>query len=211
VALVTFYRALLQSGDLAPVDALLASLAEHGHDALALAVTSLKEPAAAALVEQVVAESRPDVILNLTGFAVGTPGADTSAAGPFAAADCPVLQAILSGATEDDWRASTRGLGPRDLAMNVALPEVDGRIITRAVSFKSEASPDPLTEHARVAHRPVPDRIDLTARLAAAWTRLRRAPPSDRRVALILANYPTRDGRIGNGVGLDTPPAPWPS
>ena len=28
---------------------------------------------------------------------------------------------------------------------------------------------------------------------------------SDRRVALVLANYPNRDGRIGNGVGLDTP------
>ena len=31
--------------------------------------------------------------------------------------------------------------------------------------------------------------------------------PAERRVALILANYPTRDGRIGNGVGLDTPAA----
>ena len=26
-------------------------------------------------------------------------------------------------------------------------------------------------------------------------------------MALVLANYPTRDGRIGNGVGLDTPAA----
>ncbi|EPN13323.1 cobaltochelatase subunit CobN, partial [Pseudomonas syringae pv. actinidiae ICMP 19070] len=34
-----------------------------------------------------------------------------------------------------------------------------------------------------------------------------RLPNADKRVALILANYPTRDGRIGNGVGLDTPAA----
>ncbi|MBI3904405.1 MAG: cobaltochelatase subunit CobN, partial [Pseudomonas fluorescens] len=32
-------------------------------------------------------------------------------------------------------------------------------------------------------------------------------PNADKRIALILANYPTRDGRIGNGVGLDTPAA----
>jgi len=28
---------------------------------------------------------------------------------------------------------------------------------------------------------------------------------SQRRIALILANYPSRDGRLANGVGLDTP------
>src|SRR5207253_9871717 len=41
--------------------------------------------------------------------------------------------------------------------------------------------------------------------LARNWARLRATPPVERRVAIILANYPNRDGRIGNGVGLDTP------
>src|SRR5262249_45591648 len=45
----------------------------------------------------------------------------------------------------------------------------------------------------------------FVAALAAAWARLRATPPAERRLALILANYPNRDGRIGNGVGLDTP------
>src|SRR4029077_12758742 len=53
--------------------------------------------------------------------------------------------------------------------------------------------------------QPVADRIDATADLALAWVRLRRAEPPARRVALVLANYPHRDGRIANGVGLDTP------
>nr|MDJ0951828.1 cobaltochelatase subunit CobN [Alphaproteobacteria bacterium] len=44
-----------------------------------------------------------------------------------------------------------------------------------------------------------------TAALAAAWVRLRRTPVQDRRVAIVLANYPNKDGRMGNGVGLDTP------
>ncbi|MGE8455726.1 MAG: cobaltochelatase subunit CobN, partial [Pseudomonas alloputida] len=39
------------------------------------------------------------------------------------------------------------------------------------------------------------------------WVELARLPNAQKRVALVLANYPTRDGRIGNGVGLDTPAA----
>ena len=90
--------------------------------------------------------------------------------------------------------------------MNVALPEVDGRILSRAVSFKDPASRDTAVEADIVTYRPVPDRIQFVAELAANWARLRKTPPAERRVALILANYPNRDGRLGNGVGLDTPP-----
>ena len=35
--------------------------------------------------------------------------------------------------------------------------------------------------------------------------KLSSTPAADRRIAVVLANYPNRDGRIGNGVGLDTP------
>ena len=56
-----------------------------------------------------------------------------------------------------------------------------------------------------VRHAPEPDRVEFVAELAARWVSLRRTPAKDRRVALLLANYPNRDGRIGNGVGLDTP------
>ena len=49
------------------------------------------------------------------------------------------------------------------------------------------------------------DRIKFVAKLAANWCRLCKTPEDERCVAIILANYPNRDGRIGNGVGLDTP------
>src|SRR6202012_5044947 len=61
------------------------------------------------------------------------------------------------------------------------------------------------TGFAPTVFRPVEDRINATADLAHAWVRLRRTPRSGRRVAVILANYPSRDGRLANGVGLDTP------
>ncbi len=89
--------------------------------------------------------------------------------------------------------------------MNVALPEVDGRIMTRAVSFKSAARFDARVEANIVTHEPDFDRAAFVAQLAANWARLRVTPAGERQIALIMANYPNRDGRLGNGVGLDTP------
>ncbi len=210
VAAVVFYRGLVQAANTEPVDALIASLARAGLNALPLYATSLRDPVAAATVAELIAETCPNVILSATGFALSTPNPGLGrgrAETPFDSADCPVLQVVFSGGTESDWRTGTRGLSARDIAMNVALPEVDGRVLTRAVSFKDRARRDDLTEADIVAYRAVPDRIDFTARLAAAWVRLRRTPAPERRIALVLANYPNRDGRIGNGVGLDTPAA----
>ena len=119
---------------------------------------------------------------------------------------CPVvLQVVFSGSNEASWRDSTRGLGARDISMNVALPEVDGRLLSRAVSFKGAKKRDDLSEIDIIEYEPVSDRIDFVCKLASKWTQLRYKSSETRRIALILANYPNRDGRIGNGVGLDTP------
>ena len=64
------------------------------------------------------------------------------------ALDAPVLQVVLAGVGLEAWRASQRGLGPSDLAMHVALPEIDGRILTRAISFKEASARDAQTEFA---------------------------------------------------------------
>ena len=120
------------------------------------------------------------------------------------AADVPVLQVVLSGSTREAWAESGRGLSPADLAMNVVLPELDGRLLTRAISFKAEAPVDPRLEFASVRHRSEPDRVDYVARLAAAWARLGRKPRSQRKLALVLSDYPARGGRAGYAVGLDT-------
>ena len=204
VAAVVFYRALMQAGNTVVIDALIQSLDAAGLNALPVFAQSLKDPVAAAVLEDLMAAASPAVVLNATGFAVSVPGAARSAT-PFDEIDCPVLQVVFSGGNETAWREGTTGLGARDIAMNVALPEVDGRIFTRAVSFKGSARRDPLTETDIVTYEPVADRVDFVAGLAAGWARLRGRPVPDRRIALVLANYPNKDGRLGNGVGLDTP------
>ena len=191
VAALVFYRALVQSGTLAPVEALIAALDRVGLETQAIFVASLKDPEARDLV----AAAKSDIVLNATAFSAGV----------LEGIDCPVFQVVFSGSTEAAWRADARGLRTADLAMNAAMPEVDGRLLSRAVSFKTLRRRDPLTEADIVDYQPVADRIDFVAALAAAWVRLRRMPVPDRRVAIVLANYPNSDARIGNGVGLDTP------
>ena len=204
IAPIVFYRALMQAANTAPIDGLIAALEQQGLNPLPIHVTSLKDPVSAALIAELLAQAPPSVVLNATGFAVAAPGGEAVRT-PFHEADCLVLQVVFSGGGQAAWRDGTRGLGPRDIAMNVALPEVDGRILARAVSFKTAARYDAATQCDVVAYEPVADRIDFTAALAAGWARLRHTPAGERRVALVLANYPNRDGRIGNGVGLDTP------
>jgi cobaltochelatase CobN len=198
---IVFYRALVQSANTAPVDALVRALSARSLRPLPIFVQSLKDGEAAALFGTAFAEAPPAVILNATGFSVRA----GAASDPLAAPDCPVLQVVFAGNDEESWCAGTRGLGPRDLAMNVALPEIDGRILSRAVSFKAPLGRDPETEADLVGYRPVADRVAFVADLARNWARLRAKPAGERRIALILANYPNRDDRIGNGVGLDTP------
>lgn len=206
VAAVVFYRALYQAGTLAPIDALIAALAERGIAALPLYVASLKDSVAADTVARLTKEAGVEIVLNCTGFAVSAPGAARSQT-PFDGLDCPVLQVVLASSTAEAWRAGSQGMTARDIAMQVSLPEVDGRILTRAIAFKSAARFDEATECDVVEHSPVADRVGFVANLTAKWLRLRKTPPEERRVALVLANYPTKDGRLGNGVGLDTPAA----
>ncbi|MDK4701348.1 cobaltochelatase subunit CobN [Rhizobium sp. CNPSo 4062] len=201
---ISFYRALVQSGETKPVEAMMEALIAEGMRPLPVFAYSLKDAVSVGILESVFMELKPSVVINTTGFAVSAPGADRQAT-VLETGDTVVLQAIFSASSKEAWEASSQGLSARDLGMNVALPEVDGRVLARAVSFKAAARYDERVEANIVASEPLEDRMRYTARLAANWARLRKTPPGDRRVALVMANYPNRDGRLGNGVGLDTP------
>lgn len=203
---IVFYRALVQGAGLQPINRLTRSLLRAGLNPLPVFVASLKDPVSVATLTGLFASAPPEVILNCTAFAVGSPhDGDDSPENPLLANDAPVFQVVLSGGAEAVWSDSVQGLSARDIAMNVALPEVDGRILSRAVSFKGEAFFDRTTQCPIASYQARGDRIDFVTRLAAGWTRLRQTPAGETKTALILANYPNKDGRLANGVGLDTP------
>ncbi|MDB5553270.1 MAG: cobaltochelatase subunit CobN [Rhizobium sp.] len=204
LAVITFYRALVQSGQTQPVEALIEALSQRGLRVLPIFVSSLKEAFSAATIRELFARFSPDVVLNSTSFAIVSPGAEKSGT-VLDETGAQVLQVIFSGSSRENWEGSSMGLSARDLAMNVALPEVDGRVLARAVSFKRAARFDEKAEVNIVTPEALPDRVDFVADLAQSWARLRHLDNAEKRIALILANYPNRDGRLGNGVGLDTP------
>jgi cobaltochelatase CobN len=220
---VLFYRAHWMSGNLQFIDDLVRCLEAQDVNVLPVFSFSLKhnpeeEGEHSRTLTQFMVDSngaaRVDCIINTMGLAMS----DLSLEGPTIASgwsvdfldklDVPVIQGIVSTGTQEEWRKSSLGLGPIDTAMNVALPEFDGRIISVPISFKEETvSPQKgaLVSNRLQRYVAQPDRVDYLARLAAKWANLRHKPNSEKRIAIIMSNYPTKDARIGNAVGLDTP------
>ncbi len=203
-----FYRALVQGAGLNPISRMVKALLREGLNPLPIFVASLKDPISVATLDQLFTAAPPSVILNATSFAVGNPHGDDAPSNPLvmpSANEAPVFQVVFAAGTEQAWEDGLTGLAARDIAMNVALPEVDGRILSRAVSFKGEAFFDEATECPIATYKARGDRITFVAQLAKNWATLRNTTAADRQVALIMANYPNKDGRLANGVGLDTP------
>ena len=180
---IIFYRALVQGGGLNPINRLTKSLLRAGLQPLPIFVASLKDPLSVATLEQIFQAFPPAVILNCTAFAVGSPhDGDDSPQNPLtmaATGQAPVFQVILSGGSAETWRDSPQGLTARDIAMNVALPEVDGRVLSRAISFKGEAYFDEATECPIATYQAEGSRISFVTALAANWAKLRTTPAAD--------------------------------
>ncbi|MEY9183650.1 cobaltochelatase CobN [Bradyrhizobium sp. USDA 326] len=198
-ALVTFYRSYLTATDTGPVDALIAALRERGFDAFGVFVTSLKSAGVADWLRAHFAQNPPAAIVNATAFSAMSDDDKT----PFDAAQCPVFQVALSTARREDWAGSLRGLSPGDLAMHVVLPEVDGRLFAGVVSFKSAATRDPDLQFSHLAHTPDAERVKAVAARVAAWRRLAETPAGEKRLGVVLSNYPGRPHQIAHAVGLD--------
>ncbi|MCC5637185.1 cobaltochelatase subunit CobN [Nostoc sp. CHAB 5844] len=205
---ILFYRAHYLSGNTKVIDSLCTALARKNLQPIPVFVSSLRDPSVQDELNEFFQPKNAEqiaILLNTTSFSLARLDTEIPQTDLWQKLDVPVLQVILSGGSVEQWESQSQGLSPRDIAMNVALPEVDGRIISRAVSFKALQTRNSDIETDVVVYEPVSDRIEFVAQLAANWVRLRVKPPQERRIVLILANYPNRDGRLANGVGLDTP------
>jgi cobaltochelatase CobN len=207
VVAVVFYRAHLIAGNTGFVDDLCDAIEARGARALAVWCYSLR-PGADGRVPalELLAEHRPDAVVT-TVLAAGSAAADGGDwdAGSLAQLEVPVLQAPTATCRRGDWEASTGGLSPLDVAMSVAIPEFDGRLIGVPFSFKEIVDDGDTLDSPISAYRTVADRCARVAGVAARLAGLRRVPVAERRIAVVLSAYPTRRSRIGNAVALDTP------
>ena len=227
---ILFYRAYWMSDNLSTIDALIRRLEELGANVLPVYSFSLKHnPEGDGQGNRTFSEilcdssgqSRVHCIVSTMGMSMTDLQDDgaTFATGPqvdyLDQLNVPIIQGIFSTGKESDWKDSDLGLGPIDTAMNVALPEFDGRIIAVPISFKEEvgSSVEGSVGNGRSGridarlqrNLPRPDRVDFLARLSVKWAGLRLKSNAEKRIAIILSNYPTKDARVGNAVGLDTP------
>ncbi|PWJ84033.1 cobaltochelatase CobN subunit [Pseudaminobacter salicylatoxidans] len=199
---ILFYRSMLLAADIAPVDALVDALRTQGIAPVPIFVSSLKDKTSLAFVETTLASLKPAAIVTATAFASSAePGVETL----FDRAGAPVFQVIVATTRRDAWAENQRGLAPADLAMHVVMPELDGRILAGAISFKAEMETDSALAFKGLANRPEPDRVEQVAARIAAFLRLRREPRATRKVAILIPDYPSAPGRTGYAVGLDVP------
>ena len=202
LAVILFYRSHLAAGDVTAVLALAGALRARGLAVRALFASSLKQSEAAAFVVSRLLAWRPAVILSATAFSAKDPVTSVS---PLDCVGVPVLQSVLAVAAREAWQASSRGLSQTDLAMQVVLPELDGRLLTTAISFKAaEDGGGEAAGLARTINRPDADGVALAADRAAGWARLGIAPAQDRRIAIVLSDYPGIGGQQAHAVGLDS-------
>ncbi len=202
---VVFYRAHELAGNTAFVDTLCAALAERGATPLPVFCGSLRSAGDAGADAGLADLLRPaGAVITTVLAAGGSAAADATAegdwdAGLLARLDVPVLQGLCLTSSRAQWEASNAALAPIDAAMQVAIPEFDGRLITVPFSFKEEG-PDGIPRYAAD-----PERAARLAGIAVRQARLAKTQNSDKRVAIMLSSYPTKHARIGNAVGLDTP------
>jgi cobaltochelatase CobN len=202
---VVFYRAHLVSGNTTFVDDLCDAIEARGANAVPVWCYSLRpDPDGTVPALRLLGEHGVDAVVT-TVLAMGKADGDEWSVPELAALDVPVLQAPAATSSSESWAASDAGLAPIDVAMGVAIPEFDGRIVSVPFSFKEVVDDGEELGSPVSAYRTLPDRVARVAGTAVRLAGLRSRPPADRRVAIVLSAYPTKRSRIGNAVGLDTP------
>jgi cobaltochelatase CobN len=202
---VLFYRAHRMSGNTEFIDTLAQALQARGLNALCIFTSSLKSKEAGRPAAFQWIEGRADVLISTLSFALGEVNTgEVTEAGEavtsFERLNIPVIQAIASGMPRGAWEGSRRGLNALDTAVNVAIPEFDGRIISVPISFKERGVPEDSSLYA--AHE---ERAERVAGIAARLAKLRRTANAHRRVAFVLTNSAAKASQVGGAVGLDSP------
>lgn len=195
---VVFYRSHFATGNTAFIDALSAAIEDAGGQPVPVWAYSLRgdSPALKLLDGEI------DALITTVLASGGSHAGDEWHAEALEALDVPVIQALCATTSRQRWAESDGGLTPLDAAMQVAIPEFDGRIIGVPISFKE---PIPDSPFEALHYAPDLERCGRLARLAVNHARLRTLDRSEQRTGIVLSSFPTKHARIGNAVGLDTP------
>jgi cobaltochelatase CobN len=204
----------LQGGNTGFVDSLIREIELQGANVIPLFFRAVKDDDAGTkglewLVENFYMKNgKPvvDVIINALSFSLPLSATTAEASCIFLKRlGVPVLKAVLTCNTLTEWQNSLQGLNPVDICRCIALPEFDGDLITVPVAALEFTETDPVTGAKIIKFQPIPERVNKMVRLSLKWAKLRYLPNKQKRVAIVLHNYPPRNDTIGHAFGLDTP------
>ncbi|MEH2323702.1 MAG: magnesium chelatase subunit H [Nostoc sp.] len=139
-----------------------------------------------------------DAVISLTGFAlVGGPARQDhpKAIEALKRLNRPYMVALpLVFQTTEEWMDSDLGLHPIQVALQIAIPELDGAIEPIILSGRDG------TTGKAIALR---DRVEAVAERALKWANLRRKPKLDKKVAITVFSFPPDKGNVGTAAYLD--------
>lgn len=143
-----------------------------------------------------------DAVLSLTGFSlVGGPAFNDAKAAEemLARLDVPYIAVQpLEFQTIETWQASASGLSPLESTIMVAIPELDGA--TGSLVFGGRAAA--ADGRAGMQMVGIPERIETLVARIERWILLRQTPAAQRRIAVVLFNFPPNGGATGTAAYL---------
>ncbi len=208
-------RSYLLSGDAGHYDGAIRAMEAAGLDVVPVFATGLDSRPALDAFLMKDGRATVDVVVSLTGFSlVGGPAYNDSKAAEdaLAAMDVPYLAAhALEFQSIEEWGASTRGLSPIEATMMVAIPEIDGASGPMVFGGRSNGSGDACqgcargcigAVTARRAMQSCPERAEMLAARVAKLVALRKAKLAERKVGVVLFNFPPNAGATGTAAFL---------
>ena len=147
------------------------------------------------------------LIITTTSFdsCINSKGSKYSNINFFEELNVPVLQILTSNINKISWEESTFGLNSLDLLMQIIIPEFDGRIISIPCAFKEIISVDNNICCELTKYKYHKEGLSWLIKFVENYIKLNKLNNFEKRIVLVLSNYPIKNGRIGNGVGLNTP------
>ncbi|GAX40475.1 protoporphyrin IX magnesium chelatase [Tolypothrix sp. NIES-4075] len=156
------------------------------------------KPVEAYFLESTSKTSLVDAVVSLTGFAlVGGPARQDhpKAIETLKRLNRPYMVALpLVFQTTEEWQDSDLGLHPIQVALQIAIPELDGAIEPIILSGRDGTTGKAIA---------LQDRIEAIAQRALRWANLRRKPKLHKKVAITVFSFPPDKGNVGTAAYLD--------
>ncbi len=139
-----------------------------------------------------------DAVVSLTGFAlVGGPARQDhpKAIESLKRLNRPYMVVLpLVFQTTEEWINSDLGLHPIQVALQIAIPELDGAIEPIILSGRDGTTGKAIA---------LQDRVEAVAQRVLKWANLRRKPKLQKKVAITVFSFPPDKGNVGTAAYLD--------